>query len=99
MFKRRSSQALLLTVMLALVLIIASGCGGQKEAADPAANYPEKPIEFLCGWAPGGGSDQVARAFAPLVEKELGQPVTVVNKEGGSGATSYAELAKSNPDG
>lgn len=98
MFKRRSSQAMFLTAMLAILLIFASGCG-QQEAEDPAANYPEKPIEFLCGWAPGGGSDQVARAFAPLVEKELGQAVTVVNKEGGSGATSYAELAKSTPDG
>ncbi|ATW27615.1 tripartite tricarboxylate transporter substrate binding protein [Candidatus Formimonas warabiya] len=98
MFKGKSLQILFLTVALVMLLVVSAGCG-QKAAEDPAANYPEKPIEFLCGWAPGGGSDQVARAFAPLVEQELGQAVTVVNKEGGSGATSYVELSKAKPDG
>ncbi|MGA1336911.1 MAG: Bug family tripartite tricarboxylate transporter substrate binding protein, partial [Burkholderiaceae bacterium] len=50
-----------------------------------AQAFPSKPVTILVPFAPGGFNDRIARAFAPYLQKQLGQPVTVVNK-GGSGA-------------
>jgi tripartite-type tricarboxylate transporter receptor subunit TctC len=50
-------------------------------------------------WAAGGGTDAVARVMASLVEKELGRPVTVVNRTGGSGVVGHQAIAGAAPDG
>jgi tripartite-type tricarboxylate transporter receptor subunit TctC len=49
------------------------------------AAYPERPITLIVPWGAGGGTDATARIIGSLLEKELGQPVTVVNRTGGSG--------------
>jgi tripartite-type tricarboxylate transporter receptor subunit TctC len=59
--------------------------GSQKEEAVPA--YPTRQIEYVVPFAAGGGVDLVARAVAEYASKEWGQPVVVVNKTGGAGAT------------
>ena len=48
-------------------------------AAVPAVaqNYPVRPITMIVPWGAGGGTDAVARIVASLLEKDLGQPVTV----------------------
>lgn len=48
--------------------------------------FPEKPVTLVVPWSAGGVTDTVARAFAPVFEKYLGQPVIVLNKPGASGA-------------
>ncbi|HWP46219.1 MAG TPA: tripartite tricarboxylate transporter substrate binding protein [Candidatus Limnocylindrales bacterium] len=63
------------------------------------AAYPERPITLICPWAAGGGTDRVARMIAVLLEKELGQPVTVVNRTGGGGAVGHTAGATARPDG
>lgn len=50
-------------------------------------------------WAAGGGTDAVARVMASLVEKELGKPVNVVNRTGGSGVVGHQAIASAVPDG
>lgn len=50
-----------------------------------AQAFPSKPITILVPFDPGGFNDRLARAFSPYLEKQLGQPLTVINK-GGSGA-------------
>jgi tripartite-type tricarboxylate transporter receptor subunit TctC len=50
-------------------------------------------------WAAGGGTDAVARVMASLVEKELGKPVNVVNRTGGSGVVGHQAIAGAAPDG
>jgi tripartite-type tricarboxylate transporter receptor subunit TctC len=50
-------------------------------------------------WAAGGGTDAVARVMASLVEKELGKPVNVVNRTGGSGVVGHQAIASAAPDG
>jgi tripartite-type tricarboxylate transporter receptor subunit TctC len=73
---------------------------GISTAAD-ASSYPTKPINLIVGYAPGGGSDLVVRLLAPFIEKELGNNARIVvsNKPGAGGAISFAELARSAPDG
>ena len=63
------------------------------------AKYPSRPIQLICPWAAGGGTDRIARMVAVLLEKELGQPVTVVNRTGGSGAVGHTAGATATPDG
>lgn len=68
--------------------------------AGPAfADYPERPIEMIVPWGAGGGSDAVARIIASLMEEELGQPINVVNRAGGSGAVGHQAIASATPDG
>ena len=50
-------------------------------------------------WAAGGGTDATARIIGSLLEKELGQPVNVVNRAGGSGVVGHAAIASAAPDG
>ena len=70
-------------------------------AALPAAaqNYPARPIQLIVPWGAGGGTDATARILASLMEKELGQPVNVVNRTGGSGVVGHAAIASAAPDG
>lgn len=61
--------------------------------------YPARPIQMICPWGAGGGTDATARIIAALLEKELGQPVNVVNRTGGSGVVGHAAIANASPDG
>ncbi len=63
------------------------------------ANYPTRPIQMICPWGAGGGTDATARIVAALLEKELGQPVNVVNRTGGSGVVGHAAISGATPDG
>ena len=49
------------------------------------AEYPERPITWIVPWGAGGGTDATSRMLAGLMEQELGVPVNVVNRDGGSG--------------
>src|SRR6187455_3883072 len=63
------------------------------------AAYPERPITLIVPWGAGGGTDATARIIASLLEKELKQPVNVVNRTGGSGVVGHQAIASSPPDG
>src|SRR5206468_3755138 len=63
------------------------------------AAYPERPITLIVPWGAGGGTDATARIIGALLEKELGQPVNVVNRTGGSGVVGHAAIAQAAPDG
>ena len=64
-----------------------------------AQGYPSRPITLIVPWGAGGGTDATARIIGSLMEKELGQPVTVVNRTGGSGVVGHAAIASAPPDG
>jgi tripartite-type tricarboxylate transporter receptor subunit TctC len=64
-----------------------------------AQNYPARPITLIVPWGAGGGTDATARIVGSLLEKELGQPVTVVNRTGGSGVVGHSAIASAAPDG
>src|SRR5687767_15863698 len=63
------------------------------------AAYPERPITVVVPWGAGGGTDAVARVLAALLEKDLGQPVSVVNRTGGSGVVGHHAIASAPADG
>ena len=87
-FPRRSFVALALAL-------------GAAFAAGPALaqNYPDRPITLIVPWGAGGGTDAVARMIAVLMEKDLGQPVNVVNRTGGSGVVGHSAIATAPADG
>lgn len=68
-------------------------------AATAHAAYPERPITLIVPWAAGGGTDATARIIGTLLERELGQPVNVVNRTGGSGVVGHSAIAQAAPDG
>ncbi len=61
--------------------------------------YPSKPIRLIVGFAPGGGTDIVARAIAPKMSEVLGQSVIIENRSGAAGTIGADLVAKSAPDG
>jgi tripartite-type tricarboxylate transporter receptor subunit TctC len=63
------------------------------------ANYPMRPITMVVGFAPGGGTDTVARIVAQKVSGSVGQSVVVENKPGAGGSVATDHVAKSAPDG
>ncbi|ANN70502.1 tripartite tricarboxylate transporter substrate binding protein [Bordetella bronchialis] len=68
-------------------------------ASAAAAEWPERPVELIVGFAAGGGTDITARTLAVFLEKELGGSVVVVNKPGASGALGLGLVARAKPDG
>ena len=76
-------------------------------AAQPTAataakvDFPVKgrAIQIIVPFAAGAGNDLVARIAAPLMEKDLGTPVEVVNKPGAGAQLGIQELAQAKPDG
>src|SRR5262245_20532333 len=63
------------------------------------AQYPQRPIQLIVPWGAGGGTDATARIIASLMEKDLKQPINVVNRTGGSGVVGHDAIAKAAPDG
>ena len=61
--------------------------------------WPVRPVQMLCPWAAGGGTDAVVRIIATLLQRDLGQPFNVVNRTGGSGVVGHAAIAQAAPDG
>jgi tripartite-type tricarboxylate transporter receptor subunit TctC len=79
-----------LAVLLCPLLLAA--CGG-------GSAYPNRPLTMIVPWAAGGGTDSVARIIASLMERDLGKPVNVVNRTGGSGVVGHQAIATAAPDG
>ncbi len=80
-------------VMVAVILILSlMGITAQAE-------YPQKPINVIVPWGAGGDSDLTTRVWADAMEKELGNPVVVINKAGGGGVIGTTFVANSKADG
>jgi tripartite-type tricarboxylate transporter receptor subunit TctC len=63
------------------------------------AAWPTKPIRLVVGFAPGGGTDIVARALAPKMSEILGQNIIIENRSGAAGTIGADVVAKSPADG
>ena len=76
-------------MFFAMVLIAALPFHAQSKTS-----YPEKPVQVLVGYGPGGGTDQVARAYCELMSKELGKKFLVINLPGAASANSINGLIR-----
>ena len=63
------------------------------------SKYPNRPIRLLTPFAPGGGSDLLARLIGPQLTEVLGQPIVVDNRPGGGGTLGAGIAARAEPDG
>ena len=65
------------------------------------AEFPERGLEFVAGYKPGGGHDTMLRAMAKVIKEEglIDVPITVVNKPGGGSAVSMGYLNGKKGDG
>jgi tripartite-type tricarboxylate transporter receptor subunit TctC len=64
-----------------------------------AQSYPSRPIRMLVGYAPGGGTDIIARLMAQHLQSRLGQPVIVENRPGAGGNIASEQTARAVADG
>ena len=83
------------TLIFLCLLSVSLFCLGTAQAA----TFPDKPVNYLVAFNPGGESDLFARAQQPLLEKALGQSVLISYKTGGGGSVGWNELIRSKPDG
>jgi tripartite-type tricarboxylate transporter receptor subunit TctC len=67
--------------------------------ASPAQQYPTKPVRIVVPFAPGGGSDFIARFMAQRLTAGLGQQVIVENKPGAGGMLGITQGVQSPADG
>lgn len=89
-----------MTILLRRLLLIAGSWATLCAASGMVwAVYPERPVRLLVGFAPGGGTDLLARVVAQKLSERWGQPVLVENKEGTDGNIADDIVAKSAHDG
>lgn len=97
---RRTLAALVLAAVAATAMACAPGSTESKPQQQEAdANYPTKSITVLVTYPAGSAPDSTARALAAVMEKELGQTIVIVNKEGANGLIGLNEIVRVKPDG
>lgn len=75
-----------------------NGSGNKKESK---TNFPERSIELIVPYPPGGGTDLIGRAISKHISKYLpnNQTMTVINKPGGAGVVGVSDFLKAKSDG
>lgn len=83
-------------ILPAIALTTSIAASGLAQAA-----YPDQPIKMIVAYAPGGGTDIVARLMAQAIQKHLSPnaSIVVVNRPGAGGGIGFSELANAKPDG
>lgn len=84
-------------ILFQVITSLCLSCFAATATAD--ANYPSKPVRIIVPFAPGGGTDLVARTVAARLSERWKVPVVVDNKVGGNGLIGAEAAAKSPADG
>jgi len=69
------------------------------EMSPAQTDYPNRPIQVLIGYAPGGSTDVLLRSLAQEARKYLGQEMLIINKPGAAGTAAASQVATARPDG
>jgi len=80
-------------------IIIALAAALAMAANAAAQSYPSRPITLVVGFAPGGGTDTVARVMQRKLGEYLGQTIVVENRAGAGGTIAADVVSKATPDG
>lgn len=75
------------------VLVLGAACRAE------GGGYPARAIDMVVAFPPGGATDIVARSLGEVVSKKWNQPINIINKAGGGGATGTLEVAQAKADG
>src|SRR5262245_17051350 len=67
--------------------------------AAAAQDFPTRQVELMVAFPAGGSTDVGARVVASIAEKQLGQPIVVVNKSGAGGQVGWTDMSRRRPDG
>jgi tripartite-type tricarboxylate transporter receptor subunit TctC len=78
-------------IVLLLALFISAGASAQP--------WPQRSVTLVVPFAPGGGTDSLARELAKILQEKLGQSFVVDNRGGAGGAIAAAQVAQAKPDG
>ncbi|MFJ4226455.1 tripartite tricarboxylate transporter substrate binding protein [Paenarthrobacter nicotinovorans] len=92
----------MIAAFAAVTLMALTGCGASAGAANNTADdFPKKgkSIDLIVSFSSGGAVDTAARLVQPILEKELGTNVEVINKPGAGGQIGYTQLTSAKPDG
>lgn len=87
-----------MTILLSLAIALPLAAPGLAQDAQ-TANFPDRPITFIHPLPAGGTTDMLTRLLSKEAEKDLGQPIVILNKPGGSLTIGAAAIAASKPDG
>src|SRR6516165_5017665 len=79
-----------------LLALMAAGAAG---TCAHAQTYPARPVTFVVPFAPGGGTEFLARLLGQRLEQRLGKPFVIENRPGGGGVTGALSVARAAPDG
>lgn len=85
--------------IISMTLLTVATCAAWTGSATAADAFPAKSIRFLVGYAPGGGTDTMARTVAAKLTDSLGQQVIVDNRPGANANLAAGIAARSTPDG
>ena len=86
-----------LDVLRTAATLCCVGCTATVPAS--AGDYPNRPVRMLVGFAPGGGTDVVARILAPRLTAAWSQQIVIDNRTGATGTIAAAVVARATPDG
>ena len=100
----RSSRRLIersLALVLVTLVLVTPGLAGTLHAADAddPANFPSRPLRMVVPFAPGGGTDVLARIFGQKLAAMWSNAVTVDNRPGASATIGTEIVARAKPDG
>lgn len=83
-----------MTAIRCVFLVLAMAAATATHAA-----WPERPLRYILGSAPGGGPDIAVRVVMTQLSRQLGQQIVVDNRPGGSGTIGIDAIVKATPDG
>jgi tripartite-type tricarboxylate transporter receptor subunit TctC len=83
-------------IFFAIIALAALSAGA---LAQPAANYPARPLTLVVPYPAGGGNDVIARLVAAKMSQNLGQPIVVENRAGAGSTIGTRDVARAAPNG
>ncbi|MDI6707117.1 MAG: tripartite tricarboxylate transporter substrate binding protein [Firmicutes bacterium] len=98
---RKMRTAGVAVVILLITMSILAGCSQQQPEAkqEPTITYPERQINMVVGFSPGGPTDVISRGIVPVLQEKMGVGIGITNMPGAASATAAAHVLNQPRDG